>query len=107
MAPAAALHFSRLAHNPDADSAILADDRSIQLPDLGSNEEAARMQHLHAQAFRRYSSQVRPLPGARELLAYLAQAHVPYAIATRSASVMRFTMRALRIPSGSAAGDWP
>jgi len=47
-----------------------------------SNEEVARMQHLHVQAFRRYSSQVRPLPGARELLAYLAQAHVPHAIAT-------------------------
>jgi HAD superfamily hydrolase (TIGR01509 family) len=45
-------------------------------------EDSARMQRLHAQAFRRYASQVRPLPGARELLAYLAEAGVPHAIAT-------------------------
>jgi len=40
------------------------------------------MQHLHTQAFRRYSAQVRPLPGARELMAYMAEAGVPHAIAT-------------------------
>jgi HAD superfamily hydrolase (TIGR01509 family) len=45
-------------------------------------DDTARMQQLHAQAFRRYSAQVRPLPGARELLAYLAEAGVPHAIAT-------------------------
>jgi len=45
-------------------------------------EEVERMQHVHAEAFRRYSAQVRPLPGARELLACLAQAKVPHAIAT-------------------------
>jgi HAD superfamily hydrolase (TIGR01509 family) len=47
-----------------------------------SPEEVARMQHVHAQAYLRYASQVRPLPGARELLAYLAQKKVPHAIAT-------------------------
>jgi HAD superfamily hydrolase (TIGR01509 family) len=47
-----------------------------------SREEVERMQQLHAEAFRRYSEQVRPLPGARELMAYLAQAGVPHAIAT-------------------------
>jgi HAD superfamily hydrolase (TIGR01509 family) len=47
-----------------------------------SREETQRMQELHATAFRRYSPQVRPLPGARELMTYLAQASVPYAIAT-------------------------
>lgn len=47
-----------------------------------SSEEVAAMQHSHAQAYLRYSSQVRPLPGARELLAYLAQQRVPHAIAT-------------------------
>jgi HAD superfamily hydrolase (TIGR01549 family) len=47
-----------------------------------SSEEVAGMQHSHAQAYLRYSSQVRPLPGARELLAYLAQQRVPHAIAT-------------------------
>src|ERR1700745_709745 len=31
-------------------------------------EEAARLQRLHAQAYARLSAQVRPLPGARELL---------------------------------------
>ncbi len=45
-------------------------------------EEVARMQMLHAEAFRRYSAQVRPLPGARELMAYLAESGVPHAIAT-------------------------
>jgi HAD superfamily hydrolase (TIGR01509 family) len=47
-----------------------------------SPEEVTQMQHSHAQAYRRYSSQVRPLPGARELLAYLAQQQVQHAIAT-------------------------
>ena len=47
-----------------------------------SAEEVARVQALHAEAFRRYSSQVRPLPGARELLRYLAHGDVPHAIAT-------------------------
>lgn len=45
-------------------------------------EEVARMQTLHIEAFRQYSAQVRPLPGARELLAYLAQLKIPHAIAT-------------------------
>jgi len=47
-----------------------------------SAEQVDRMQYLHAVAFRRYSDQVRPLPGAAELLAYLAKAGVPHAIAT-------------------------
>ena len=34
-----------------------------------SRDDIARMQSLRAQAFSRYSSQVRPLPGARESLA--------------------------------------
>ncbi|MGA2118711.1 MAG: HAD family hydrolase [Bryobacteraceae bacterium] len=45
-------------------------------------EDGARIQQFHAEAFRQYASQVRPLPGARELLAYLAQTGVPHAIAT-------------------------
>lgn len=47
-----------------------------------SREEAERMQEIHGEAFRRYASQVRPLPGAEELLAYLTKAGVPWAIAT-------------------------
>jgi HAD superfamily hydrolase (TIGR01509 family) len=45
-------------------------------------EQVERVVQLHAVAFRRYSAQVRPLPGAAELLAYLAKAGVPHAIAT-------------------------
>ncbi len=45
-------------------------------------EQVADVQRWHGEAFRRYSAQVRPLPGARELLAYLASAGVPHAIAT-------------------------
>jgi HAD superfamily hydrolase (TIGR01509 family) len=45
-------------------------------------EETARLQKHHAQAYARQIAQVRPLPGARELLAYLSQAGVPWAIAT-------------------------
>jgi HAD superfamily hydrolase (TIGR01509 family) len=37
---------------------------------------------LHAAAYARQVAQVRPLPGARELLAYLSQVGVPWAIAT-------------------------
>jgi HAD superfamily hydrolase (TIGR01509 family) len=47
-----------------------------------STEEAERLQQVHTEAFRRYASQVRPLPGAEELLTYLTNAGVPWAIAT-------------------------
>ncbi len=45
-------------------------------------EEAARLQQLHSDAYARQLHQVRPLPGARELLAYLSDMKVPWAIAT-------------------------
>jgi HAD superfamily hydrolase (TIGR01509 family) len=45
-------------------------------------EEAARLQSRHAEAYRRQVAQVRPLPGARELLACLSKIGVPWAIAT-------------------------
>src|SRR5262249_56703165 len=47
-----------------------------------SAEETTRLQRLHAEAYARRAGQVRPLPGARELLAYLSRAGVPWAIAT-------------------------
>ena len=47
-----------------------------------TEEDADRVRELHAVAFDRRSSQVRPLPGARELLAHLSDRGVPYAIAT-------------------------
>ena len=37
---------------------------------------------LHAEAYNRRVGDVRPLPGARELLAYLTEAGIPWAIAT-------------------------
>jgi HAD superfamily hydrolase (TIGR01509 family) len=45
-------------------------------------EEAQRIQRIHAEAYARHVAQVRPLPGARELLAYLSSHRVPWAIAT-------------------------
>ena len=47
-----------------------------------SPEEIARIHQRHAEAYRRYLPQVRALPGARELLAALTDARVPWAIAT-------------------------
>src|SRR5215213_3077600 len=47
-----------------------------------SAEQAERIHQVHGEAFRRYASQVRALPGAQELLAYLTKAGVPWAIAT-------------------------
>jgi len=47
-----------------------------------STDEAERIHEVHGEAFKRYSSQVRPLPGAEELLNYLTEVRVPWAIAT-------------------------
>ncbi len=47
-----------------------------------TTEEADRLQRFHAEAYARLVSQVRPLPGARELLACLRETGVPHAIAT-------------------------
>src|SRR2546430_14127757 len=45
-------------------------------------EQAAHIRRAHAEAYARQVSQGRPLPGARELLAYLTKAGVPWAIGT-------------------------
>jgi HAD superfamily hydrolase (TIGR01509 family) len=45
-------------------------------------QDVARIQQAHAASFKRQVSQVRPLPGALDLLAYLSQGRVPWAIAT-------------------------
>lgn len=47
-----------------------------------TTEEAGRLLRLHAEAYAEMADQVRPLPGARELLAYLTASRVPWAIAT-------------------------
>jgi HAD superfamily hydrolase (TIGR01509 family) len=41
-----------------------------------------RLRQLHAAAYNRRSAEIRPLPGACELLAYLTEAGIPWAIAT-------------------------
>jgi HAD superfamily hydrolase (TIGR01549 family) len=41
-----------------------------------------RLQRLHAKAYIRLSGMIQPLPGARELLAYLTRVQIPWAIAT-------------------------
>ena len=45
-------------------------------------EQAATIRRVHAEAYARMVKQVRPLPGARELLAYLTKTAVPWAIGT-------------------------
>jgi HAD superfamily hydrolase (TIGR01509 family) len=45
-------------------------------------EQTNRLREFHAEAYARLVGQVRPLPGARELLDYLTGIGVPWAIAT-------------------------
>ncbi|HMD87421.1 MAG TPA: HAD family hydrolase [Terriglobia bacterium] len=63
-------------------------------------EEAARLQQMHAEAYRRLAPPPRPLPGARELLACLTRSRVPWAIATsgRMATAAP-SIKALGVPS--------
>jgi HAD superfamily hydrolase (TIGR01549 family) len=49
-------------------------------------EQATHLQKLHAQAYQKLVPQVRALPGAHELLAYLTESEVPWAIATSGRS---------------------
>ncbi len=66
-----------------------------------TGEEAGRLLRLHAEAYARLASTIRPLPGARELLAYLSQAGVPWAIATSGRiESARPTLEALGVPAG-------
>ncbi|NUQ20584.1 MAG: HAD family hydrolase [Gemmatimonadaceae bacterium] len=41
-----------------------------------------RLRRRHAENYKRLSADVRPLPGARELLAWLTESEIPWAIAT-------------------------
>lgn len=47
-----------------------------------SKEQADKIKRVHAEAYARMIGQVRPLPGARELLDHLSRAGIPWAIAT-------------------------
>jgi HAD superfamily hydrolase (TIGR01509 family) len=64
-----------------------------------SQEEARRLAALHHEAYAKFADQVRPLPGARELLAYLTESNIPWAIATSSRiESARPTLEALAVP---------
>jgi HAD superfamily hydrolase (TIGR01509 family) len=45
-------------------------------------QDMSRVQQMHRESFARMVGQVRPLPGAQDLLAHLTRAGVPWAIAT-------------------------
>jgi len=47
-----------------------------------TREQTEALRDYHAQAYARLVGQVRPLPGARELLGYLTKAGVPWTVAT-------------------------
>jgi HAD superfamily hydrolase (TIGR01509 family) len=47
-----------------------------------TRDQTSRLREGHAEAYARLVGQVRPLPGARELLDHLTRAAVPWAIAT-------------------------
>lgn len=58
---------------------------NMLLRETGMAIDAARidrLRKLHTEAYKRRSSGVRPLPGAKELLAYLTDAEIPWAIGT-------------------------
>jgi HAD superfamily hydrolase (TIGR01549 family) len=58
---------------------------NMLLRETGLDIDPARIERLrqrHAAAYRRQSAAITPLPGARELLAYLTDAAIPWAIAT-------------------------
>ncbi len=47
-----------------------------------SFERRERLRRLHTESYRRQASSVRPLPGAREVLAWLGEVGIPWAVAT-------------------------
>ena len=63
-----------------------------------TSAEAAHLQNWHVEAYRKLVSQVRPLPGAVELLSVLTKAKVPYAIATSGTlEAARHSLESLRL----------
>lgn len=61
-------------------------------------EQVEQLQQTHAAAYARLAAQVRPLPGARELLAFLTEAGIPWAIATSGkGDYARETIRSLGV----------
>lgn len=66
-----------------------------------SPEEAEQVRRFHAQAYARLAGTVRPLPGARDLLAHLTRLRVPWAVATSGwIESARPTLEMLGVPAG-------
>jgi HAD superfamily hydrolase (TIGR01549 family) len=58
---------------------------NILVRETGLTVDTARLERLrraHAASYQRLSADVRPLPGAQELLAFLSESGIPWAIAT-------------------------
>jgi HAD superfamily hydrolase (TIGR01549 family) len=76
---------------------------NMLLRETGLDIDEARIDRLrqcHAEAYKRRSADVRPLPGARELLASLREAGIPWAIATSG------RMETARAPLASLGVDF-
>ena len=58
-------------------------------------EQAERLGQFHAEAYTRQVAQVRPLPGAKDLLAFLTKNDVPWAVAT--SGQMESTSKTLQV----------
>ncbi len=64
-------------------------------------DQLDRLLRLHAEAYARLATHIRPLPGARELLEYLSRAGVPWTIATSGRlESARPTLESLGVPEG-------
>ena len=64
--------------------------------------QADRLRQSHAKALLKRLEQIRPLPGARELLATLSSMRVPWAVATSGSEITaRPTLAMLGIPEGT------
>ena len=64
-------------------------------------DEADHIRKLHEQGYRRRISEVRPLPGAQELIDLLTRLDVPWAIATSSSEpTAQTSLKLLKLPEG-------
>lgn len=64
-------------------------------------EDAKQLRRLHAEAYGRRVDHVRPLPGARELLRFLSERDIPWAIATSGyLETARPVLEPLDVPDG-------
>ena len=72
-----------------------------------SKKEAEQLKDLHNSAFHKRLAQVRPLPGAKELLSMLTRLDVPWAIATSGGRVAASTSNSptSRSPMGACSAS--